>query len=99
MVMPVDLAHNNLMRETEVHNQILALLSNTVTYAVNVQLLLEALGYADNHVVDQGAGQAVQCAVLLLVVGTGNNGSRSPSTATLVMVGCSSRRQGSLGDP
>ena len=34
IVMPVDLAHGNLMRVAEVHNQVLALLSDTVANAV-----------------------------------------------------------------
>ena len=58
------------MRVTEVHNQILALLSDTVTNALNAQLLLEAFGNAYDHVVDQAAGQAVQCTVVLVVVRT-----------------------------
>ena len=59
------------MRVTEVHNQILALLSDTVTNALNAQLLLEAIGNTNNHVVNQAAGETVQCAVVLVVVRTG----------------------------
>ena len=59
------------MRVAEVHNQILALLSDTVTNALNAQLLLEAFGNTNNHVVNQAAGEAVQCAVVLVVVRTG----------------------------
>ncbi len=60
------------MRETQVHHQVFALLLHTVANAVHLQLLLVALGYANDHVVDQGTGQAVQRAVLLLVIRTGN---------------------------
>ena len=60
------------MGEAQVHDQLVALLSHTVAHAVDVQLLLEALGDAHDHVVQQGAGQAVQAAVGLLVVGTGH---------------------------
>src|SRR5699024_4387019 len=66
----VGLGHRNLMRVAEVHNQILALLGNTVTNTLYAQLLLEAFGNANNHVIDQAAGQAVQCTVVLLVVRT-----------------------------
>ena len=58
------------MRVAEVHNQILALLCYTVAYALYAQLLLEAFGNAYDHVVDQAAGQAVQCTVVLVVVRT-----------------------------
>ncbi len=56
---------------TQVHVQDLALLLNTVADAVYFQLLLEAFGYADDHVVDECAGQTVQCTILLLIVRTG----------------------------
>ena len=39
---------------------LLALLGHTVAHAVDVQLLLEALGHTHHHVVEQGAGQAVE---------------------------------------
>ena len=55
------------MREAQVHDQVLALLGHTVTHAVDLQLLLEALGHAGDHVGQQGAGQAVQAAVQLVV--------------------------------
>ena len=51
-----------------VRHQILALLCYTVAYALYAQLLLEAFGNAYDHVVDQAAGQAVQCTVVLVVV-------------------------------
>src|SRR5699024_3577858 len=67
-----DLLHGNLVGEAQVHDQLVALLGHTVADAVHVQLLLIALGDAHHHVVDQGPGQAVQSAVLLGVVGTGD---------------------------
>jgi hypothetical protein len=69
----VDLRHYNIVREAEVHNEILALLLYTVTNTVNLKLLLEALGYTLNHVSDEGTGEAVKRAVLFIVRGTGNN--------------------------
>ena len=55
------------MGETQVHDQVLALLGNTVTDAVDVQLLLETVGDTDDHVVEQSTGQAVQAAVQLVI--------------------------------
>ena len=47
-----------------------ALGQDAVAHAHDLELLLVAVGHADDHVVDQGAGQAVQRAALALVVGT-----------------------------
>lgn len=47
-------------------------LAGTIANAVDFERLLVAIGDADDHVVQQSAGQAVQSAVLLAVVGTGN---------------------------
>ena len=53
----------------QVHNQLLALLGHTIADAVDFQLLAEALGNAFDHVVNQGAGQAMEASVLFLIVG------------------------------
>src|SRR6478609_3963252 len=42
---------------------------DAVTHAHDLELLLVAVGHTDDHVVDQGAGQAVQSLALALVVG------------------------------
>ena len=62
-----NLRNDHLVGETQVHDQVRPLLGNTVTDAVDVQLLLEALGNTDDHVVEQGAGQAVNAAMQLIV--------------------------------
>ena len=62
-----NLRNDHLVGETQVHDQVRTLLGNTVTDAVDVQLLLEALGNTDDHVVEQGAGQAVNAAMQLIV--------------------------------
>ena len=64
--------HDDLVRIAQVHDQLVALQSDTVANAVDFQSLLKALSHADNHVVQQAAGQAVQSAVLLQVVGAGH---------------------------
>ena len=61
------------MRETEVHNQVCALLLNTVANAVDFELFLKAFRYTHDHVVDKGTGEAVQRTVLFVVVRTCNN--------------------------
>ncbi len=43
------------------------------TDTVDVEVLGKALGHADDHVIDQGTGQAVQGLVLLFVTRTGDN--------------------------
>ena len=53
-----------------VQDQLAALLGGTVTDTVDLELLLVALADADHHVVEQRAGQAVESAVFLLIVGT-----------------------------
>ena len=65
MVMPSDLRHDDLMRITQVHNQIFALFCSTVTNTVDFQLFCEAVGNAFYHVGNQGSGQAVQAFVHL----------------------------------
>ena len=42
----------------------------TIADALDLQLLGEALGDADDHVVEQRTGQTMERAVLLFVVGT-----------------------------
>ena len=60
------------MRITQVHYQLVALLGSTVTYAVDLQLLGEALIDALHHIVDQRAVQAVHALGLFFFVCTGN---------------------------
>ena len=57
------------MAEAERELQVRALGRDAVTDAVDLELLLVALGDTHDHVVDQGPGQAVQRAALPLVVG------------------------------
>ena len=56
----VNLIKRYRMGITQVHGQGLAGLGYTVANAVNLENLLEALGYTNNHVVDQGTGQTMQ---------------------------------------
>ena len=60
------------VREAQGELEVLALLLHAVADAGELELLLEALGNANNHVVDEGAGEAVAGTGLTLVVGTGN---------------------------
>ena len=60
------------MRITNVQNQVLAFLGCTVTNTVDLEGLGESFGYADDHVVDEGTGQAVEGSVHLVVIGTGD---------------------------
>ena len=60
------------MGVADVQDELVALLGGTIANAVDFERLLVAIGDADDHVVQQSAGQAVQSAVLLAVVGTGN---------------------------
>ena len=60
------------MGVADVQDELVALLGGTIANAVDFERLLVAIGDADDHVVQQSAGQAVQSAVLLTVVGTGN---------------------------
>ena len=61
------------MREAEVELELLGTLGHhAVTHALDLQLLLVALGHTDDHVVDESTGEAVQRAVLTLVVRTLN---------------------------
>ena len=62
----------NGMREAQGQGQLVALLSSTVANALDFQVLAEALGNTDDHVVDEGAGQAMEAAGLLLVIRSGN---------------------------
>ena len=65
--------HDNRVRITQLHLQVLALERSTVTNADQLQLLLVASGHALDHVVDEGAGQTVQALGLAGVVRTGND--------------------------
>ena len=58
------------MRKAKVHCELVVLYLYSVTNTVDFQILLEALGHAQNHVVNEGAGQAVKRLVLLLIVGS-----------------------------
>ena len=58
------------MGVTEVQDKVGAFLRGSVTDTVDLQRLLEAGGNADDHVVQERAGQTVQSAILLLVAGT-----------------------------
>ena len=60
------------MREAELHFQVVALLSSTITNADQLQLLREASRHTFNHVVQKGAGQAVQALGLARVIRTLN---------------------------
>ena len=68
----LDLLHDHLVGIPQVHDQLVALFGHTVAHAVDIQLLLEAVGHAHHHVVQQRAGQAVEGPVLLGVVGAGD---------------------------
>ncbi|CAN4021128.1 Putative manganese efflux pump MntP, partial [Dysosmobacter welbionis] len=72
----LDLRNDHLVREAQVHDQVLTLLGHTVADAVNLQLLLVAVGHTDDHVMEQSAGQAVEAAVQL-VVGRTLHGDRA----------------------
>ena len=58
------------MREAELELEILALGHYTVTSTGDFELLGVALGDTNDHVVDQGAGQAVLAAGFALVIRT-----------------------------
>ena len=60
------------MGETKVHDEVLAFLLRSVADAVDLEGLLEALGHAHDHVVDERTGQTVQRAISLLIAGTGH---------------------------
>ena len=60
------------MRETEVHNEVAALLLSTVTNTVYLKLLGKALFHALNHIGDKSAGKTVERTMLLIVARTGN---------------------------
>ena len=69
----VGLRHDDLMGITQVHHKVFALLCGAVAHALDLQLLFEAVGNALHHVADESAGEAVQAAGLLLVIGAGNH--------------------------
>ena len=83
--------------ESQVELQLLgALGDDTVANALDLKLLLIALGDTDDHVLDEGARQTVQRAVLPLVVGTGDD-----DLSLVVLVDCDglgdAEVQGTLG--
>jgi len=53
--------------------QIAALDGGAKTHTVDFQFLHKTLGYAEDHVLDEAAGSAVQRLVLALLGGTGHN--------------------------
>ena len=66
------LGHGDRVREAQVHDQVLTFLHGSVADAVDRERLAEALGHADDHVVDQRAGQAVQGAVQFVIARAGD---------------------------
>ena len=66
----VDFGHNNRVGIAEVHDELLAFLCNSVTDAVDFELLFVALDNTFDHVCDESSGQTVQSAVFLFIVGT-----------------------------
>ena len=64
-----------------------ALRLGAVADADDLEFLLEAVGDADDHVVDEAAGEAVQGTVLALVVGTLDAVSVPPSLRTVIVAG------------
>jgi hypothetical protein len=62
----------NRVREAQGQDQLAALLCAAVANALDLQVLAETFGNTDNHVVDVGAGQAMEATCLLLVIGAGN---------------------------
>ncbi len=71
------------MREAQGQDQLAALLCAAVANALDLQVLAEAFGNTDDHVVDEGAGQAMQTTCLLLVDGRVTRISL-PSTLTVI---------------
>ena len=68
----VGLLELNGVREAQRQDQLVALLGSAVADALNFQILAEAFGNTNHHVVDDGAGQAMEAAGLFLVIGAGN---------------------------
>ncbi len=69
----VSFLEDNGMRVTETENDLAVLLLYSVTYAYDLELLLVALGNTNDHVVEKSSGKTVKCAVLFLVIRTGNS--------------------------
>ena len=62
--------HDDRVAEAEGEAELVGALGlGAVADADDLELLAEAVGDADDHVVDEGAGEAVQGAVVALVVG------------------------------
>ena len=68
----IDLFDGDQVGVTQVHDELVALFAGTIANAVDLEFLLEALGHADDHVVDEAAGQAVEASVQLVFGRTGN---------------------------
>ena len=66
--MPSGGIHPHRMRVTNLQDEDLAIHRGAIADALDFQILLEAVGHTDDHVAEQRAGQAVQRAVLALVV-------------------------------
>ena len=58
------------VRVTKLELKLLAVLGYSVSYTYDLELLCVALGYTDHHIVDECTGETVECAVILIVVGT-----------------------------
>ena len=71
-VMPVGRRDQDRVREAERELEVAALGRDAVTGADDLEGLGVAVGDADDHVGDQGAGEAVQRARLALVVRAGD---------------------------
>ena len=59
------------MRVTQVHDQLLAFLGDTIADTVDLQLLGEAFADANDHAIEDGADGAMHGTACLAVVGTG----------------------------
>ena len=68
----IDLFHGHKVGVAKVHDELVAFLAGSVADAVDVELLLEAIGNTDNHIVDEAAGQTVQALVELIFRRTTN---------------------------
>ena len=60
------------MRITKRKLEVLALQGSTIANACKLKLLLKALRYADNHVMNEGAGKSLLCIGFLRIVNTLN---------------------------
>ena len=73
----------NRVREAQGQDQLAALLCAAVANALDLQVLAEAFGNTDNHVVDVGAGQAMELRASFSSLGRVTKTSL-PSTLTVI---------------